>query len=158
MSGTSRRVRRDLALVVLLVAAGVVLGLARNALSAQPLPLTGAAPAKVSYLETSDEVLRAQRLQNAVLIDSRLTADYQSNHIRGALSVPYDNRRQSLATLVEKIPSSRLIIVYCDVGCDSALRLASWLQGQGWRRTAVFRGGMSEWLQLRLPTSRGAAP
>ena len=154
----SRRVRRDLAFVALLVAAAAVLGLARNSLSAQPLPLSGASPAAVSYFETGDEVLQAQRLREAVLIDARPAEEYAREHIKGALSVPYSEREQSLATLVETIPSSTLVIAYCDEGCDSAPRLASWLQGKGWRRAAVFRGGMAQWRQADLPLSRGEAP
>ena len=158
MSGTSERVRRDLALVALLVTAAVVLGLARNSLSAQPLPLSGTSPAPMSYLETADQVLQAQRLQEAVLVDSRPAEAYAQDHIKGALSVPYGEREKLLATLVETIPSSTLIIAYCDEGCDSAPRLASWLQGNGWRRAAVFRGGMRQWRQLGLPISLGEAP
>ncbi len=158
MSGMSRRVGRDLALVALLVAAATVLGLARNSLSAQPLPLSGASPAAVSYLETGDEVLQALRAQDAVLIDARTAEEYARDHIQGALSVPYSEREQSLATLVQTIPGSTLIIVYCDEGCDSAPRLASWLQGEGWRRAAVFRGGLTQWRELDLPLSQGGTP
>jgi len=158
MSGMSKRVGRDLALVALLVAAATVLGLARNSLSAQPLPLSGASPAAVSYLETGDEVLQALRSQDAVLIDARAAEEYARDHIQGALSVPYSEREQSLATLVQTIPGSTLIIVYCDEGCDSAPRLASWLQGEGWRRAAVFRGGLTQWRELDLPLSQGGTP
>ena len=158
MSEKGRRIGRELALVALLVVAATVFGLARNALSAQPLPLSGASPAAVTYLETGDEVLQAVRLQDAVLIDSRTAGEYAGDHIKGALSVPYGEREQSLATLVQTIPGSTLIVVYCDEGCDSAPRLASWLQGNGWRRAAVFRGGISQWRQLDLPISRGEAP
>ena len=158
MSGMSKRIGRDLALVALLVVAATVFGLARNSLSAQPLPLSGASPAAVTYLETGDDVLQAVRLQDAVLIDARTAEEYAQDHITGALSVPYSEREQSLATLVQTIPGSTLIIVYCDEGCDSAPRLASWLQGNGWRRAAVFRGGMSQWRELDLPISRGEAP
>jgi len=158
MSGMSKRVGRDLALVALLVAAATVLGLARNSLSAQPLPLSGASPSAVSYLETGDEVLQALRSQDAVLIDARTAEEYARDHIQGALSVPYSEREQSLTTLVQTIPGSTLIIVYCDEGCDSAPRLASWLQGEGWRRAAVFRGGLTQWRELDLPLSQGGTP
>jgi rhodanese-related sulfurtransferase len=158
MSGMSKKVGRVLVVAAALVVTAAVLGLARNSLSAQPLPLSGASPAAVSYLETGDDVVQAQRLQDAVLIDARTAQEYAQDHIKGALSVPYSEREQSLAMLVETIPSSTLIIAYCDEGCDSAPRLASWLQGKGWRRAAVFRGGMSQWRQADLPLSQGEAP
>jgi rhodanese-related sulfurtransferase len=150
-----KRIWRDLAIVALLVVAATVVGLARNSLSAQPLPLTGASSAAVTYIETGAEVVDAVRLQNAVVIDSRPAEQYAAEHIEGAINVPYGERAQSLDTLVKTIPGSTPVIVYCDEGCDSAPRLATWLQGEGWRRVAVFRGGLTQWRDLGLPLSLG---
>lgn len=158
MSEMRTRIRRDLAVAALIVAAATIVGLARNSLSAQPLPLTGVSPAAVTYLETADEVAQAVDLQEAIVIDARSAEEYAQEHITGALSVPYEEREKSLATLVEKIPRSSLVIAYCDEGCDSAPRLASWLQDNGWRWAAVFRGGMTQWRDRDLPISQGAAP
>ena len=158
MSGTRKRIWRDLAIAALIVVAAAAVGLARNSLSAEPLPLTGASPATVSYLETADEVAQAVSLQEAVVIDARSLEEYAREHIKGALNVPYDERDKALATLVEKVPGSTLVIVYCDQGCDSAPRLASWLQDNGYRWAAVFRGGLTQWRDRDLPISRGEAP
>jgi len=160
MSRARGRLRYDLLAVALIIAAAVVLGLLQNSLLAQPLSLTGATESSATSapLKTPQDVRNALTREGAVLIDSRETAQYETGHLKGALSVPFSEREKRYEELLRTVPSSTRLIVYCDQGCDTAPRLASWLRTKGWSDVAVFPGGYSAWLGAGLPVSKGAQP
>jgi rhodanese-related sulfurtransferase len=135
-----------------------VLGLLQNALLADPLPLTGTSTTAAATALTTTDQLRQDLATGAVLIDSRPSDQYAAGHIKGALSLPFEERQKLLEQFVETVPSSTRVIVYCDAGCDTAPRLASWLRGKGWSDAAVFQAGYSAWQDAGLPVATGEQP
>jgi rhodanese-related sulfurtransferase len=141
---------------VAITIAAVIVGLVQNSVSAQPLRLTPSGLAEIVAFDEAVDVERAVRT-GAVLIDSREAGDYAAGHIRGALSVPFADRRAQLDALIRRVPSTTQVIVYCDEGCASAPRLAEWLRAQGWQRVGVFPGGIRLWQQTGLPVTTDSA-
>jgi len=158
--GRGRRLRTGLSAIALIVAAAVVLGLLQNSVSGEPLSLTGVteSSAATASLATPQDVRDALAQEHAVLVDSRETAQYEAGHLKGALSVPFPERERRYEELLQSVPSATRIVVYCDQGCDTASRLASWLRTKGWPHVSVFESGFSAWRGAGLPVSTGAEP
>ena len=146
-----RRFARSAVLpAAMLVVVAMIIGLVQNSAAGHPLLLTSAGLPAVETIDESHGVERALR-QGAVLIDARSSDQYAGFHIKGAVSVPYDDRAEYLSNLIRRVPSTTQVIVYCDEGCTAAPRLADWLRSHGWRDIAVFRGGIRLWRQQGNP-------
>jgi rhodanese-related sulfurtransferase len=94
------------------------------------------------------EELRARLDQgNVILLDVRPEAEYQSGHIRGAVSMPVAHLELRLAEL----PKRKAIVAYCRgpycVFADEAVRL---LRARGYRAQRL-EVGFPEWKILGLP-------
>lgn len=88
-----------------------------------------------------------------VLIDVRDGALAQTEHIKGAISIPGDQ----LASFKEKFPSikSAPIVLYGD---DTAAGLEHFalVRGWGYKNTTVLKGGFAGWQKGQLPVESGA--
>ncbi len=58
---------------------------------------------------TIDELLNKITLENVIFLDVRPTDEYESGHISGSISVPFDDLKGRLSEL----PSDKQIIAYC---------------------------------------------
>jgi rhodanese-related sulfurtransferase len=99
------------------------------------------------------EQLRARLDQGSVLLlDVRPEAEYQSGHIRGAVSIPVGD----LEWRLEKLPKRKVIVAYCRgpycVFADEAVRL---LRTRGYRAQRL-EVGFPEWKMLGLPIEAAA--
>jgi rhodanese-related sulfurtransferase len=109
-----------------------------------------------NYLHDRDELeaISAEELQarmaqgNIVVLDVRPGPEYESGHIRGALSVPLADLEGRLS----QFPKRKAIVAYCRgpycVFADEAVRL---LQARGYRAQRL-EVGFPEWRMAGLPT------
>lgn len=102
---------------------------------------------------TTAEELRTRLDQgNVVLLDVRPEAEYQSGHVRGAVSMPVAHLEQRLAQL----PKKKVVVAYCRgpycVFADEAVRL---LRARGYRAQRL-EVGFPEWKMLGLPIEAAA--
>ena len=95
-------------------------------------------------MEISCEAVHAKRLRgdSFVLLECREQDEWDYCHIDGAMLIPMSDL-QSPAAELESFRASQ-IIVYCHHGVRS-LRVAMWLQQQGFNHTASMSGGIEEW-------------
>ena len=95
-------------------------------------------------MEISCEAVHAKRLRgdSFVLLDCREQDEWAYCHIDGAMLIPMSDLQSRVAEL-ESFRASQ-IIVYCHHGVRS-LRVAMWLQQQGFNHTASMSGGIEEW-------------
>jgi len=95
-------------------------------------------------MEISCEAVQAKRLRgdSFLLLDCREQDEWDFCHIDGAILIPMSE----LQTRVPELEPHRdaEIIVYCHHGVRS-LRVAMWLQQQGFRQAASMVGGIEEW-------------
>ena len=98
-----------------------------------------------------DELRARMRAGDVVVLDVRPDAEYQSGHIRGALSVPTSQLKARLS----EIPSGLDIVAYCRgpycVMADDAVR---YLDRQG-RQAIRLEGGYPEWAEEGRPVAAG---
>jgi rhodanese-related sulfurtransferase len=91
----------------------------------------------------------------AVIVDNRPGVDYDQQHIKGALSLPWD---MDIAAQARKIlPKDKLIVTYCDCGpgeADSA-DVGSQLARAGFKNVKTLADGWSSWLDAGFPVEKG---
>jgi rhodanese-related sulfurtransferase len=95
-------------------------------------------------MQISCEAVHAKRLRgdSFLLLDCREQDEWDFCHINGAMLIPM-SELQARVTELDADHDSQ-IIVYCHHGVRS-LRVAMWLQQQGFSHAASMAGGIEEW-------------
>ena len=94
----------------------------------------------------SIDVNKAAQLLNdtpdVFILDARTQEEYQEEHLKGAILIPFKEVSQHLNDL----PSNKetVILVYCTVGVRSSIATRT-LQAQGYINTLNMRGGIEAW-------------
>jgi len=89
--------------------------------------------------------------QNAVLLDVRPVAEFESGHLRGAINIPLD----ALSDRLEELPRDRRIIAYCrGLYCLLADEAAALLLATGFD-VVRLEGGWPEWQSEGRPVKGG---
>jgi rhodanese-related sulfurtransferase len=107
--------------------------------------------ARVSQKELKEMIDKG----TVVIVDNRPVVDYDQQHIKGALPLPWD---MDIAAQARKIlPKDKLIVTYCDCGpgeSDSA-DVAGQLVRAGFKNVKTLADGWSSWLDAGLPVEKG---
>ena len=94
----------------------------------------------------------------AVFVDARDPGEFQSGHIPGAISMPYDEVITDPARLEAFQAGGKAIIVYCGGGtCELSMNLGFRLVEIGQKKVLVFMGGWPEWQAAGYPVAKGAS-
>ena len=89
---------------------------------------------------------------NAVFVDLRPKADYDKEHIPGAISIPFDE----LERRYSGIPVGRPVIIYSQCACDDqGTRAVQLLLDKGYSTIAEIQGGLDKWLEAGYETVSG---
>ena len=89
--------------------------------------------------------------QNVLFIDARDFVEYEIAHIKGAVSLPY-NDFDKYAYRLKKIPKDKPLIVYCDGReCDLSILLGDKLFDMGYQKVYIFFGGWVDWQLANYP-------
>lgn len=87
-------------------------------------------------------------------IDARPVEEYEENHIKGAINIPFYGS-EKYESVLDKIPKDEVIVTYCSgEDCDLSILLADELFGKGYKKIYVFFGGWNFWLQSGYPTEK----
>lgn len=169
------------ALVVLIIASvSFGAGLLVNLFRAERLPLiyqpkegrlasaiheitAGAARAKIQTDRIADDVSLEEFRKvvgagGAVVVDARPETFYRLGHVPGALSLPFKDFKSAYAKHRSRLEPDKAtrIVVYCwGTSCEDSDLVRRALQGLGFTRVSVFRGGWSAWTASGLPEDRG---
>lgn len=140
---------------LILILAALILGLAANQLNPRGIAIsaatpgagvwdeseTGAAPRLISLTQLEQLLQR----RTAVLIDARSRAEYLAGHLPGALHIPFEGWYEEMEQ-VRALPQDKWLVLYCSGGtCDLGDLLAGELISAGFRKVAVYRGGIGEY-------------
>jgi rhodanese-related sulfurtransferase/DNA-binding transcriptional ArsR family regulator len=94
-----------------------------------------------------DELLTRMRSKNVVVLDVRPTAEFESGHIAGAISIPIEE----LAATLKKLPRNKEYVAYCRgpfcVFADEAVQL---LAKKGFKARRLTEG-FPDWKMKGLP-------
>ncbi|MBI5201879.1 MAG: c-type cytochrome [Elusimicrobia bacterium] len=130
---------------------------------APPLPLggcpkTGPEPVGFSTFPAvvSVELVKSQFNLGAkmCLLDSRAQSDYLTEHIKGAVSVPFYDPEPYLAAL----PKDTWLVCYCACPHAESMHLAKKLIGAGFTKVTVLDEGILHWKGKKYPVRRGPDP
>ncbi len=77
--------------------------------------------------------------KDALLVDVRTPAEFESGHIEGAINIPVDDLRNR----IDEIPVDRTVIAYCKVGMRGYLATRILLQNN--RKAYNLSGGYTTW-------------
>jgi rhodanese-related sulfurtransferase/ABC-type phosphate/phosphonate transport system substrate-binding protein len=109
---------------------------------------------------TASEVVALQQ-RGVPLIDVRIAKEYQEKHIRGAISIPYDEKSlkdvafdPALDTWAgpERLDKSLPVIFQCNgPECWKSYKAARVALAKGFKTVYWFRGGYPEWESAGLP-------
>jgi len=158
-----RLIVRSLFLVVVASAVGLIV----NAVRTPNVDLFGYKPPKKKIVEagkpgeeaTVSEIdlataLRLQKSAGTVFIDARKKVEFDTGHIRGAISIPSESFDEAFPPQKESLMKADKIVTYCsDVECDEAYELAEMLREELKRPILVFGGGMKEY-RAKVPVSK----
>lgn len=89
-----------------------------------------------------------------ILADARPPADYVTEHIRGAVSVPFYEATQYL----EKLPKNVWIVCYCACPHAESGVVYDTLKKQGYTKIKVLDEGFDVWKQKQYPLKQGPNP
>ncbi len=90
-----------------------------------------------------------------IIVDNRPKAEYDRQHIKGAVSLPWAADVSDGAKKI--LPPDKLVVTYCDCGpgeSDSA-DVANQLILAGFNNVKTLADGWTPWLQSGYPVERG---
>jgi rhodanese-related sulfurtransferase len=96
--------------------------------------------------------------KGALFLDARPLANYEMEHIPGALSLPEEGFDAAFARLEPTLRSRLDIVVYCaGYGCEASHIVARKLRERG-VHTAILNEGWPAWTDAGYPVREGAQP
>ncbi len=101
----------------------------------------------LSHINKQDlQAMMSSDTDPCVIIDARHGEDYAYEHIKGAISISPERVSSYSAEMLQGVPKSRQIVVYCQsVRCKFADTLAVKLDKLGFNRVAIYSGGWDDW-------------
>jgi rhodanese-related sulfurtransferase len=95
--------------------------------------------------------------QKVVLIDSRLTEEYEQAHLPGAISIPAERMKLE----AKKLPKDKAtpLIFYCrGAGCTLSRAAATAAMEMGYTYLMIYQAGMPDWLLRGNAVQKGDKP
>jgi rhodanese-related sulfurtransferase len=138
--------------VILLIALSIGLGF--NYYRDNPLPLVCSwSDPKVEGLFISlTEAAFLFQQNKAVFLDARPEMFYNEGHIKGALSLPWNEVDAKCMDVIDRIPLDAIIITYCDgPACNLSDMLAEFMMNMGFEDVHVLVNGWTVWRDNELP-------
>ncbi|MCK4857956.1 MAG: rhodanese-like domain-containing protein [candidate division Zixibacteria bacterium] len=88
-----------------------------------------------------------------LFVDSREPEEYETWHIVGAISLPFDDIDEYWPQVEPLMPVDTPIVIYCSGSeCESSLYLARYMvEDLGYQNVEIFFGGWRAWYNERLP-------
>lgn len=138
---------------LLIVAAGVALGLAWNSFSGRGLALD-----RNALVKDGDELVpvaeaRARIERGALPLDARPLDFYEMSHIPGAVSLPEEDFEATFARIEPRLRQSLDVLVYCaGFGCESSHVVSRRLKQRG-IPAAIVEEGWPAWTGAGYPVT-----
>ncbi|MCF8026313.1 MAG: rhodanese-like domain-containing protein [Desulfobacteraceae bacterium] len=158
--------RRSIRIKALRQAGGIILmacllAVCTNLLRDNGLQLVGDWSADSRFADNSGESLvidltAASRMyteDKAVFVDARPASQYDQGHIKGAVSLPWQDANERFMEVAPQLEGEKTIICYCDgESCELSHELALFLSDMGFKNVRVLVNGWTKWHSAGLPT------
>jgi cytochrome c oxidase cbb3-type subunit 3 len=125
-----------------------------------PVPLNPRGPEpqgfSVQPATTPADLVKAQMDRGARMgiLDARAPSDYVTEHIAGAVSVPFYDPDSYAASL----PKNAWLVCYCACPHAESGQLATKLAAKGFAKVTVLDEGLGVWKMKKYPTRSGIEP
>jgi len=86
-----------------------------------------------------------------IILDARPKADYELDHIKGAISMPFFEVEERY----KELPKDKWIVTYCACPRAESEHAAKVLQSKGFKKVKVMYEGYFEWLARNYPIAKG---
>jgi rhodanese-related sulfurtransferase len=94
------------------------------------------------------------RQPSTIFLDVRSKPDYEFGHVKGALSLPYEELEDRFAALRPQLDRAEAIVVYCkNSDCGKSYWSALHLRKQGLKQVRIYPNGWYEWRRHELPVT-----
>jgi len=133
------------------------LGLVVTLLLAPAAALAERAPEKIdgaTRVSAEDVIELANRLDDLIIVDSRIGGDRKQGYLEGSVSIP--DGETNCAAIAKRVPSRDTpVVFYCNgVRCNRSGRAVTAAIACGYRNIYWFRGGFEEWVAKGYPYLR----
>jgi rhodanese-related sulfurtransferase len=89
--------------------------------------------------------------QDAIFIDARDYVEYEIGHIRGAITLPFEDF-EKYKSVLGSISKDSPLVTYCDgADCDLSILLGDKLFEMGYKQVYIFFGGWIDWQENNYP-------
>lgn len=125
-----------------------------------PVPLNPHGPEPIGFkaypATTPADVVKGQLDRHArlALLDARAPSDYTSEHITGAVSVPF----YDIEPYVNALPKNAWLVCYCSCPHAESSSLAQALVAKGFSKVTVLDEGLGTWRSKKYGTNTGEKP
>ena len=156
--------KQSLRQIIVLIASASAIAIGSNFLRTDGIPLVGDWSLQARFADAAGQGLiidlsQAQRLFEsgaAVFVDARPQQQHAEGHIRGALSLPFQDVDRYFLEVADRLEGPWTIVTYCDgENCELSHELALFLIEMGFENVRVLVNGWTAWQQAGLPTDRG---
>ncbi len=143
---------------LLIVAVASAIGLAKNHLAQQPLPIVYTPPGHVVLsgvmvpLIDEREARRYLGDPTTVFVDARLEKDYSASHVKGAVFLEPGSKEDRYPLVQPLLPQDARLILYCyGPQCPMAEEVAAFLAQLGYKNMMIMSAGFKAWRQQGYP-------
>ena len=108
---------------------------------------------EVVFLSKDDLKAKMDAGEDFKLVDVLSAESYEAEHIRGAISIPYQTMEEQAPKMLEM---NETVVVYCaSYSCLASTEAAKKLMEMGYTNVLDYKGGIKEWKEAGLPIARG---
>lgn len=109
-----------------------------------------------SLVISLEEARQGFERQALLFLDARPRDQYVQGHIRGALSLPWQDAEDCFLEVAEHLDSGKPMVTYCDgETCELSHDLALFLKASGFDNIRVLVNGWTLWREAGLPVATG---
>ncbi len=144
------------AIIIALICSAV--GLLRNTVSSQPLPLIYTRPTevtkegvKIPLIDVNQAKTYFDDLQTT-FVDTRKEEDYNSAHVKGAVFLTPETMQDDFPMVQPLLNEENRLILYCyGPECDMAEEVATFLGKLGYKKLIIMNSGFRAWEEAGFP-------
>lgn len=103
------------------------------------------------YVSVDDVKREMDRGADFIILDARPKADYELDHIKGAISMPFFEVEERY----NELPKDKWIVAYCACPRAESEHAVKVLRSKGFTKVKVMYEGYFEWLARNYPIVKG---
>uniref|UniRef100_A0A7C4AQK5 Rhodanese-like domain-containing protein n=1 Tax=Desulfomonile tiedjei TaxID=2358 RepID=A0A7C4AQK5_9BACT len=146
---------------LLIAVAASAIGLAKNHLSHQPLPIVYTPPGHVVLsgvvvpFINEREARRYLGDPGTIFVDARLEKDYSASHVKGAVFLEPGSKEDRFPLVQPLLPEDARLILYCyGPECPMAEEVAAFLAQLGYKHMMIMTAGFKAWQKQGYPVEK----